>query len=185
MISTKVRLKSIWRTHAIRLASSRIILQGCTLWCAPGSVNMRRKNCVLLPAAGRRTQYFHLIFTEPGKCTLAHPCSPWCRERGKLSSHVGFPIESLQNEMQIVNQFFNLDVGHWGGNVKDFAPLLQRGPQLRTIHKGVKVQWSSKKAPAKFGEGSSIMAAGRCIGCPRLVDRIKAGNSNMQEYFLY
>ena len=32
------------------------------------------KSCVLLPAAGRRSQLFHLIFTEPGKHTLAHPC---------------------------------------------------------------------------------------------------------------
>ena len=41
----------------------------------PGSVNMRWKSCVLLPAAGRRTQFFHLIFTKPGKHTLAHPCT--------------------------------------------------------------------------------------------------------------
>ena len=42
-----------------------LCLQGWTLWCALGSVNMRRKNCVTLPAAERRTQLFHLIFTEP------------------------------------------------------------------------------------------------------------------------
>ena len=48
--------------------------RGCTLWCALGSVNMRRKNCVLLPAAGRRTQLFHLIFTQPGAYLLEHPC---------------------------------------------------------------------------------------------------------------
>ena len=35
---------------------------------------MRRKNCVLVPAAGRKTQLFNLIFTEHGKRTLAHPC---------------------------------------------------------------------------------------------------------------
>ena len=44
----------------------KINLQGWTLWCALGSVNKRWKSCVLLPAAGRRTQYFLLIFTEPG-----------------------------------------------------------------------------------------------------------------------
>ena len=37
--------------------------------------------------------------------------------------------------------------------------------------------------PAKFGEGSSVMAVGLCIGCPMLVGRRKAGNSNMQEFF--
>ena len=41
----------------------------------PGSMNKRIKSCVLLPAAGRRTQLFHLIYTEPGPCGLADPCS--------------------------------------------------------------------------------------------------------------
>ena len=41
----------------------------------PGSENKRIKSCVLLPAAGRRTQLFHLIFTEPGPRGLADPCS--------------------------------------------------------------------------------------------------------------
>ena len=39
-----------------------------------GSVNMRRKNCLFLPAAGRRTQFFYLTFTEPGAPTLAPLC---------------------------------------------------------------------------------------------------------------
>ena len=36
---------------------------------------MRRKYCVLLPAAGRRTQYFLLIFTKPGRSLFAEPCT--------------------------------------------------------------------------------------------------------------
>ena len=32
----------------------------------PGSMNMQRLSCVLLPAAGWRTQLFRLIFIEPG-----------------------------------------------------------------------------------------------------------------------
>ena len=35
---------------------------------------MRWKNCALVPAAGRRTQFFHLIFEEPGARFLAEPC---------------------------------------------------------------------------------------------------------------
>ena len=35
---------------------------------------MSKKNCALPPAAGRRTQFFHNIFTEPGKVILVHPC---------------------------------------------------------------------------------------------------------------
>ena len=46
-------------------------VQGCTLWCAPGSVNMRRENCVLLPAAARRTQFFHILITKPGRSPLS------------------------------------------------------------------------------------------------------------------
>ena len=42
--------------------------------CALGSVNMRRKNCVLLPAEGGRTQLFHLIFTKPGAHLIVHLC---------------------------------------------------------------------------------------------------------------
>ena len=52
----------------------RVIYRGWTLWCAPGSVNMTRKYCVLLPAAGRRTQIFHLLFTEPRAHHKVHPC---------------------------------------------------------------------------------------------------------------
>ena len=52
-----------------------IQVQGWTLWCALGSVSMRLKNCVLLPAAGRKTQFFLLIFTEPGAQHKVHPCT--------------------------------------------------------------------------------------------------------------
>ena len=41
----------------------------------------------------------------------------------------------------------------------------------------------SGKTLAKFGEGSSVMADGLCIGYPRLVGRRKAENSNMQQLF--
>ena len=36
---------------------------------------MRWKSCVLLPAASRRTQFFLLIFTEPGAHHKVHPCT--------------------------------------------------------------------------------------------------------------
>ena len=37
-------------------------------------MNKKGKNCVLLPAAGRRTQLFLLTFTEPEARSLAKPC---------------------------------------------------------------------------------------------------------------
>ena len=54
------------------------LLQGLANPRGPGSENIRIKGCVFLPAAGRRTQLFHIIFTEPGPCGLAYayPCTP-------------------------------------------------------------------------------------------------------------
>ena len=57
------------------LPFGRTPLQGWTLRCAPGSVNIRRKNCGLMPAAGRSTQLFHLIFMEPRAHHKVHPCT--------------------------------------------------------------------------------------------------------------
>ena len=37
-------------------------------------LTVQGKDKVRLPIAGLRTQLFHLIFTEPGNSTLAHPC---------------------------------------------------------------------------------------------------------------
>ena len=50
-------------------------IQGTTKRLRPGLVNKRRKICVPLPAAGRRTQFFHLLFTKPGRSLLVVPCS--------------------------------------------------------------------------------------------------------------
>ena len=55
--------------HALRAP-----LQGSANPQTPGSENKRIKSCVLLPAAGRRTQLVHLIFTEPRVCGFAQPC---------------------------------------------------------------------------------------------------------------
>ena len=49
-------------------------LQGSANPQTPGSENKRIKSCVLLTAAGRRKQLFHLIFTEQGVCGFADPC---------------------------------------------------------------------------------------------------------------
>ena len=41
-------------------------LQGCSKRWAPGCVKLDEKFSFCLPSAGRRTQLFHLIFTQPG-----------------------------------------------------------------------------------------------------------------------
>ena len=61
------------KSELCSFANLRNIQRGATVG-APGSVNMRRKNCVFLPAAGRITQLFHLIFTEPRANHKVHPC---------------------------------------------------------------------------------------------------------------
>ena len=58
-------------------SKSKLYRDGLKRW-APGSMNMRRKNCILLPAAARRTHLFHLIFTESGVYLLGHPCICFC-----------------------------------------------------------------------------------------------------------
>ena len=47
---------------------------------------------------------------------------------------------------------------------------------------GSNTAWS-KKNQAKFSDTCSVRADGLCIGCPSLVGRRKAANSNMLEFF--
>ena len=51
------------------------LLQGSAKKRAPGSMNEKGKNCVFLPAAGRRTQFFIIMFSELGVCGFADPCN--------------------------------------------------------------------------------------------------------------
>ena len=53
----------------------RIVKYGTTKRLQPGLVNKRRKHCVPLPAAGWRTQFFHLLFTKPGRSLFVVPCT--------------------------------------------------------------------------------------------------------------
>ena len=62
-------------------------LQGSSKRWTTGSMNVRMKNCVLSPAAGRRTQLFHLIFTEPGVHLSGHLCSSIFNPQVPLSIH--------------------------------------------------------------------------------------------------
>ena len=49
-------------------------IQGCTKRWTSGSVNMKRKNCVLLPAVGKQNATLSPNFTQPGAHILGHPC---------------------------------------------------------------------------------------------------------------
>ena len=57
---------------------------------------MRRKNCVLLPAADRRTQFFLLIFTKPGRSLLAEPCT-------RLTSLIKRSRQSARENLSVTN----------------------------------------------------------------------------------
>ena len=49
--------------------------QGTSKERFPGCVKLGEKVAFCLPTAGRRTQFYHLIFTQPGKHSLEVPCS--------------------------------------------------------------------------------------------------------------
>ena len=53
---------------------------------------------------------------------------------------------------------------------------------LRRCSRIAYIGWSKRK-PAKFGEGSSSRADWLCFGCPKLVRRRKATNSNKEHFF--
>ena len=50
-------------------------IQGCSARWAPGCVKLGEKVAFCLPSAGRRTQLFQLIFSQPGVHLLEHPCT--------------------------------------------------------------------------------------------------------------
>ena len=50
-------------------------IQGYSKRWAPGCVNMRWKNCALLPAVGKQTATFSPYFTQPGVHLLEIPCT--------------------------------------------------------------------------------------------------------------
>ena len=64
-----------WEIHVNLYFLNPWLVQGWPKRWTRGYVNLRWKSCVLLPAAGRRTQFLSLIFTEPGVHLLGHPCN--------------------------------------------------------------------------------------------------------------
>ena len=47
----------------------------CTKKLFPGCVKLDEKIVFCLPTAGMRTQFFHPIFTQPGRSLLVQPCT--------------------------------------------------------------------------------------------------------------
>ena len=58
-------------------------IQGCTKRPFLGCVKLIEEVAFCLPIAGRRTQFFHPIFTEPGKSLIVQPCSTRTRTLGR------------------------------------------------------------------------------------------------------
>ena len=54
-------------------------VQGTSKRLFPGFVKLGEKVAFCLPTAGRRTQFFHPTFSQPGKSLLEVPCT--CRPR--------------------------------------------------------------------------------------------------------
>ena len=55
--------------------ASTLDIQGWILCCAPGSVNMRRENCVFPACCMQKNAIFYLIFMEARAHHKVHPCS--------------------------------------------------------------------------------------------------------------
>ena len=79
----------------------------------------------------------------------------WQFERKKNS-----PSSFSINDVRIICQIFD----------PLLLPLLLSEYKSRIPLTGA---WSKKKIPPKFGQGSSVLAVGLCIGCPGLVGRSK------------
>ena len=58
-----------------RVDKSLLDIQGTSRRLFPGCVKLGEKVALCLPTAGRRTQFFHPIFTQPGKHSLEVPCT--------------------------------------------------------------------------------------------------------------
>ena len=61
------------RGNLMKPRTSLTIYKGPEILLSIGCVFMRWKICVLLPAAGWRTQFFHLIFTQPMGSNISGP----------------------------------------------------------------------------------------------------------------
>ena len=55
-------------------AFGKVLSRSCTKTLFPVSVKLDEKVVFCLPTAGGRTQFYHFIFTQPGKSLLVQPC---------------------------------------------------------------------------------------------------------------
>ena len=61
-------------TNFRRMVCTDSAVQGTSKERFPGCVKLGEKVAFCLPTAGRRTQFFHPIFAQPGKHSLEVPC---------------------------------------------------------------------------------------------------------------
>ena len=128
-------------------------IQGSANPQTPGSENKRIKSCVFLPAAGRRTQLFQLIFTEPGVCIFADPCS-WRKSCSSL-------YLSLEIFLRFAYSVCVTNIGIWDGPV----------------------QWSLVVASGSaFSARLTWTAAMHCNGVKRRGSRVDFTNGTSQRY---
>ena len=88
-----------------------LVIQGCTKRWTPGLVNLRRKSCALLPAAGRRTQFL----PAASRSIRGYVCSS-VRSSGTVSKKGEFQFEGFPELLQMIKR---------NANLRDFPELLQ------------------------------------------------------------
>ena len=62
-----------WHAMALRGQLKVVHVLGPEILLPIGCVNKRWKNCVIQPAAGMRTQFYHLLFTQPMGSNISGP----------------------------------------------------------------------------------------------------------------
>ena len=164
-------LQSIARWIAMMLAmpvQSRV--QGTTKRLRPDLVNKRRNNCVPLPAAGRRTQLIHLIFSEPWKHTCAGPCicnlaqlaNNQARSRLAICVAIGLLIYNfhLKNMREVLCSPMMATSSWFQGSRGPHAPTLATAASDGAVPTAVgRAAAGCEKSPGKAAS-SSLAAAG-------------------------
>ena len=78
-LSMIIKKKNPSRRHSSKSrndsrAFGKVLSRSCTKTLFPVSVKLDEKVVFCLPTAGGRTQFYHFIFTQPGKSLLVQPC---------------------------------------------------------------------------------------------------------------
>ena len=106
-------------------------VQGCKIRFFPGCVKLGKKVAFCLPTAGRRTQFFHPKFTQPGKGLIVQPCNVKAPHSDHSSLNPGWSARNVDFPSFSVG----IRVSHWANVLLLFSPATQ-ATQCSRPHSG-------------------------------------------------